>query len=480
MSNGKSPIKDFMVISGGSLLNLLIGLLTTPIITRLVDPEEYGQLSIFNLYANIAVLIFCIGLDQALVRFYYNSDRIEYKREIVYKSWSIPLIIWLLFCIPAFFSIKLGFIPFEFNVTILFILIAFVAIQIVNRIAVLVLRLEYQSTKYTFVNVVNKVVYTGIAIILVKLIDKEYLLLLTISTTFAYFVSLVLAIKAESKIWRGGQSRTNTVDIIKLMQYGAPFILSMGITTVFQGIDKMSLNHYCSYSEVGIYSSAMSLVHIFAILQSSFNAIWAPMATEHYEKNKTDTTFYKKGNAYITILMFFLGLCLILVKDIFAVLLGEKYREAAYILPCLCFNPIMYTISETTVSGINFKKKSYLHILVASGACVVNIIGNTILVPIISGRGAAISTGISYIVFFSLRTIISNRLFKVDFQIWKLATLTMITLVYAIYNTFVKFNALTVVGFVICIVTLFGLYNRDVVDGLRIVVSMIRSKLKID
>ena len=49
----------------------------------------------------------------------------------------------------------------------------------------------------------------------------------------------------------------------------------------------------------------------------------------------------------------------------------------------------MYTISETTCSGIEKSKRSYLNIFVALGACIVNILGNCILVPIYGGRGAA-------------------------------------------------------------------------------------------
>lgn len=68
-------------------------------------------------------------------------------------------------------------------------------------------------------------------------------------------------------------------------------------------------------------------------------------------------------------------------------------------IPFLAFHPIMYTISEVTVGGLVFKKKSKIQVIVSVVPCVVNFIGNTILVPFYGGRGAAISTGISYILF---------------------------------------------------------------------------------
>lgn len=43
--------------------------------------------------------------------------------------------------------------------------------------------------------------------------------------------------------------------------------------------------------------------------------------------------------------------------------------------------PLMYTLSETTVIGINFQKKPKWHSIIAVVSWVTNIIGNFYLVP---------------------------------------------------------------------------------------------------
>ena len=159
--------------------------------------------------------------------------------------------------------------------------------------------------------------------------------------------------------------------------------------------------------------------------------------------------------------MFAMGISMILVKDVFALILGSKYREAAYIMPYLIFSPVMYTISETTVGGINYLKKSKYHVLIASVACIINLSGNTILVPLIGGKGAAISTGFSYIVFFLMRTIIAEKFYKVGFGIKKVMIITVLTSMYALYNTFVRFNFIAIAGALICYIVLFILYKEE-------------------
>ena len=111
------------------------------------------------------------------------------------------------------------------------------------------------------------------------------------------------------------------------------------------------------------------------------------------------------------------------------------------------------------------------------GACTVNIIGNTIMVPFIGGRGAAISTGISYIVFFALRTILSNKYYKVDFQIWKISIVTILTFAYALFNTFVKFNVITIVGFIVCVAVLLVLYHSDFVSCIQFAMKTVKSRI---
>jgi len=258
-----------------------------------------------------------------------------------------------------------------------------------------------------------------------------------------------------------------TVAQKELFGYAYPYIISMSVSTLFQATDKIYLNMYCTYNEVGIYSSTMTLISVFSIVQTTFNTLWAPMAVKHFSKDPEDRMFYQKGNSVITVIMYFIGICLIFSKDTFAILLGEKYREAAYILPFLIFNPIMYTISETTVNGLVFMKKSKMQVVVAVGACATNIIGNTILVPRLGSQGAAISTGISYIVFFTLRTLISNRYYYVDFKLKKFYFLTLVVVIYALYNTFIPFNIGTMIGFMVCMAFLIVLYKNTIVWGVQ-------------
>ena len=469
----KNFLKHFIVIGSGTLVNMVLSVFTTPIITRCVAPVDYGKFSVFTMYSNMALMILGLGLDQALVRYYYEEDDVAYKRGLLLRCIKWPILASIIVStIITGMSIS-GKIKFEFNTGILIILCLYTIIQIIYRFSLLLIRLSYRSKLYSTLNIINKLLYILIALPLIIFICQNDLISLIIAITIAAFVCLLISVIAEKEIWNLRKYQINNCCITnrELVKYAYPFIFSMGITSLFQTIDKISLNMYRSYEEVGIYSSAMTLVNIFAIIQTTFNSLWGPMAIEHYTKKGQDKIFYQKGNQVITVIMFFIGISLILCKDVFAILLGEKYREAAYILHFLIFNPIMYTISETTVIGLVFMKKSKLQVIVASGVCLVNIIGNTILVPEYGGKGAAISTGISYIIFFTLRTIMSNHYYYVDYKLKNFYILTFIVMLYAFYNTFTKFNIGTIIGYVLCLLLLLTLYRDTIKIGVQYIIK---------
>lgn len=477
----KSYLQHFAVIGSGTFLSMLIGLITTPIITRLVNPIEYGQYSIFTMYSSIAVMVLCLGLDQALVRYYYANTSIIYKRSLLFQCIKLPVLISVIASIAIMAMSIYDKIPFEFNTLIMMLLCIYTILQIVYRFSQLIIRLEYKSKLFATLNIINKAVYIVIVIPLVMVMKEQQLLVMVVGIILATTLCIMISLYLQRDMWNPvfDSNEVKIADKKELIKYGAPYIISMGITTLFQATDQLALNQYCTYYEVGIYASTMTLIHVFALIQTTFNSLWAPMAVEHYTNKPEDSRFYQRGNQIITVVMYLLGITLLLVKDVFASLLGAKYRDAAYILPFLIFNPIMNTISETTVCGLVFKKKSNMQVLVAAGACTVNILGNTMLVPRLGCQGAAIATGISYIVFFSLRTFFSNKYYYVDFHLKRFFIITFIVALYALYNTFIPFNIGTLLGGIFCFIILFVFYKETIVWGVEYSINLFVNKNRI-
>ena len=107
-----------------------------------------------------------------------------------------------------------------------------------------------------------------------------------------------------------------------------------------------------------------------------------------------------------------------------------------------------------------------MHIVVAGVSATVNLIGNSILFSIYGAKGAAISTGASYIVlFFGYETIVSRKLCKVDFELGHLFIGLTLLCVLTVYASFNPIDIITIIMSVSAIVLVCFMY-KDVLKDL--------------
>ena len=313
----------------------------------------------------------------------------------------------------------------------------------------------------------------------------DHLIALTLSTMIAQVCVCVIGISAERKLWgplkladHQKEEYNQIVDRKALMAYGMPFIFANLCNWVFTGADKIMIKMFSTGTDLGIYASAISVVGIFSIITTTFGTIWGPLAIERYEQDNTDTSFFIKASDYVTVILFAAGACVILFKDLIVYLLGADYRAAVFLLPFLTLHPIMYSISETTVYGINFAKKTNLHVIIAASCAAVNIVMNFLLIPQIGALGAALATGITYILFFIFRTKLSLKCFPVKYNLKKLAVVTAAYMIFVIYNSIYVIDVISVIMFIAFAVILILCYKSCMKELLHMVADYANGFLK--
>lgn len=382
-------------------------------------------------------MVLGLGMDQALVRFFYESKKTAFRKRLVCYCCGISCaFLGAIVLLSILLFIATGSLFGLHSVELLSLFAIYVLTLIVQRMSFLVIRLQFKTILLSFLNVLQKVLYTCSAVALIvfsSLADDESLM---IATTVSIGVTALAAMFAEKKLWNpSGADKTFPFGADELFRYGLPLALASGVSMVFQATDRIALQAYCDLGEIGIYASALNLVNIFAIVQTSFNQLWAPSIVEHYANDPTDTTFYERGYNIIFIAMFVFGATLIYAKELIAILLGEQYREAAFMLPFLAFHPMMYTISEASSVGISLKKKSKYQVYVSIASCILNIVGCITLVPLFGTYGAAFSTGMSYVLFFALRTAFAQRLLPININLSRTVILIIVMIAFATYST---------------------------------------------
>lgn len=444
--------KLFVKFSVGTLLSAAISLFTTPIITSLIVPDDFGKASMFTVIFYLLLNVSMLGIDQSYVRNFYAKKGNAEQSELFLNSLIFPVVVFVL--ISVLLLVFGGYISKQLvgqeslKVTVILVLTIFFGI--LERFLVLRLRMEQKAIAFSSIRVVASVINFLIVYWYAVTVAADFYAILwgtLVSLIVSCFISLLFS-PIKMLAWN-----FNKKEIYRLALYGLPFVPAFISGWLFEGIDKIALRKFADFNELGLFSASYKIVGVLSILQLGFSNFWIPVSMELYENRSNDTA--KKFSQVFSIVaaaLFIGALFLIAGKDIVMLLFDAKYSKAIEIMPFLLLVPIMYTLSEITVAGINYSKNTIWHFYISLLVALINVGLNFVLVPKLGAKGAAIATGISYILFFALRTVVGNNFFRIEISIQKFILSLSIFLLIAYINTFPQMRYILVINFISIIV----------------------------
>ena len=292
--NSLKLIKTFIKYATGSVSALLAGLITTPILTRLISTEEMGKYSMFITLGGLFASILYLGLDQSYVRF-FNDEPKENRGALLYKCLKYPMIATAItFFVSVIFYSKLSKTIIGYSSFALILVFNFYLFGLVlDRFLLLKIRMNQKAGAYSVLNVIRKLAYLFIAVVLYFILWGDKCWSLIVAVTLAEVVLVIGCRFVERGDWYGKSNKTvaSTQDIFK---YGYPFIFSTTVTLIFHSTDKLMLNALTDYNQVGLYSGAQNIVNLLTQIQTVFTTFWMPVAYEHYSKRPNDKKFFIK------------------------------------------------------------------------------------------------------------------------------------------------------------------------------------------
>lgn len=455
--------KKFIEFAFGNFIVFLLGILSVVIVSRMIEPVQNGKASMFTTFTSLIVLVITMGIDQAYIR-YYNDEIEENRGVLLRRSVKLPIIVNVsLGMVLLFFYKEISNLMIsETSFIIVVLSLIHSTISIIGNFALINIRMKQKGKAYSMLGVSNKVAYLFLMVLFFCIFKDNYITII-LATVLSNLIMVIVAVLYERKDWfRRGDTSLNTTTK-ELFTYGLPFVFSMAITWVFQSIDKISIRSFSNdYAQIGLYTGAMYIISLLNTVQGAFTTFWTPVAFEKYASNPEDKGFFVNINEIVSLIMLLISVGLIATKDILIILLGQKYEGAQFIFPFLVFMPIMYTVSETTVLGINFKKRTKYHVYIAVFSAIFNVIGNLILVPMYGAKGAAISTGFSYIVFFISRTYYGGKFYRIRFLLGRFLISTASVYILAAYSSIHKFDYVILILSIVNMVLILFMY-RDII-----------------
>jgi len=479
-----SVFKSFLEYFYGNFIVLVLGLISTPLITRVMSEAEYGRATMFQSAVSVVYIFAILGLDQGYIRFFYqeNISRKKLFYQCLYPALSLIIIIsGIYFAFAGYFN---GFLFERHGLDITLLVTGYAITSIFERFLFLNIRMDQNGKLYSNLNILSKVLYIVFILLFVKILGDDFRVVLYALTmplvivTLGLMIRFVITNRGEKISLRNVSD--NGVNEIELLKYSVPFIPMLLMEWLMSSMDKWSIRIFNDFAETGIYAAAMQIMVIILTIKITFVAFWSPIAMDKYENESEEVCkpFFADMFDKVQFLCLSLAFLLTTFRGVVVLLLGERYRGAIKLIPFLALMPVLSILFEMTGQGVKFVKKIKYFNYASLAAIICNLLGNTLLVPRIKGVGAALATAVTYIVYFSIGTYFANKCYPVGYRLKRFIISIVVYGIYAVYATLTD-NQLVSFAVGLLVFAVHCLVNMNTVKGLiSIAVNTIKGFIK--
>src|SRR5688572_13180176 len=166
----------FLKFSIGSWGAAALSFFTTPIVTALILPNEFGKASMFVLAFNLLMQIVLLGTDQSFGRMFYQKEFVSKQHKLLVSSIILPLILSVIVSAGILlFWERISYLLIEkpdFKICLLLCLT--IVFGVFERFALLVIRMQKNGIQFSLIRLFASFV-TFICILLYALfVSKDF------------------------------------------------------------------------------------------------------------------------------------------------------------------------------------------------------------------------------------------------------------------------------------------------------------------
>ena len=370
------------------------------VLGRILNPELYGEYTMYLTYSTVFSIITILGMDRNLIKEVARFEGDVTKEKSLLRFSTQTSLLITIAVAGALFLLRrfIGFSNYG-----LFLLLSMIVIR--SMIAILdgYLQGKGNVVQVTLLNsVINNILKMIIFVILI-ILNVDSLRAALFSFVLSEIITIFLRTAQISNIL---QIKTNSMLNLSLeekrtfIKYSLTVALISGIGLMLQNIDKIMISAFLDLNKVGIYKVAQNYVSLISVFVTPFIAFW-PVISKLYNENNIGQIEIEMKRivrivTYLVVPMFFIFL--FLGNDLLAIF-GESYvtKEAKLALIILVFSFLIDAISGPIGSILTMTKYAKLALYNNLASLLINITLNFILISRFGIVGVAIATGISII-----------------------------------------------------------------------------------
>lgn len=420
-SASKELIVNIVVFGIGTVGSKIIMFILLPIYTIYLTTSELGVAELVVNYMNFLYPIASINIMSAMLR--YSMDEEQDKRRVLQNAVFVVcagvLVISLIMCL-----IHTGSAVEDWKPHLIIMLFVYSMQQVLSTFA--------KALDQTKICTIGNLIYTG-ALLGFSII---FLALLHMGT-MGYLVSMIAAnlvsilyycfsLRILRYVYFG---RPDGKLLLEMILFALPLMVESLSGWIATFCDRFVLEYFMGTESVGIYSVASKLPSLIAAFASVFMSAWVLSAIKEYEAGSDRTfsnqVFRKFSAVFMAWAVFVIYICKWLMMLLARGDFSESWKYAPLLLCSAVFGGFGNFFAAFFTSA---KKNTSLMISTLIGAGI-NMVTNTILIPIMGIQGATLTTMLSQLIVFVYRAVCARSFLKIDINYKKLIAAILLVIV---------------------------------------------------
>lgn len=394
-------------------MNLIVGFIYIPLLIHFLGKEEYGLYQLMGSFL-VYLTLFDFGLSTTVTRYYskYIALQDEKGKEnllalssVIYGIFTIILVtfgIILYFNLDNLFASSLTYTEIASAKKMFIIILITVAITLSTSVFSSVIS---SHERFVFLRVlsISQIILRPIVVLAIFTVEASAFIVVLVQALIIvlgvalkiYYSLKKLSIKIKLHYW--------DFPLLKEMFKFSFFIfITVIMDQIFWRADQIILGIIVGTAAVAVYSIGSQLVMYFMSLSTAMSGVFLPnitkKVTNNASTNELTSILVKIGRLqYIIIASVLVGFTLF-GKEFLAIWLGDGYEQAYYITLIIM---IPFVIDLIQNIGLTILQAKNMYSFRASVFFIMSLLNIGFSIPLAiyyGGIGAAVATGISYLI----------------------------------------------------------------------------------
>lgn len=343
-------VKDSAIYLIGELAARSVPFLLLPYLSRKLGVAGFGELSYYQTYLALFVIVIGLSQEGAVSRYFY-----------FYGKRSMPMVVNTGYLYSLVVGGIITFICWAFNSTILMIVAISALFQSFLSVQLILRQCQKQPLPYALIQLCSTLLSAGLTVFMLEYFEQDPVEKRLLAILFG---NLLVAVPAYF-FYRQSQKKTKHVfahyklALIYLLGFGLPLILHQVSWFLRGQLDRIFIYHQFSETDLGLYAMGAQIAGILMILIQAINKALVPYLYENLKKQTISIKEIHRWAVWSLLLIPLPALVMWLIPEnwvlwvLGAHFLGTKYYIVLFLLSTALAIPYLILVNYLFYYGKN-------------------------------------------------------------------------------------------------------------------------------